>query len=354
MAEHLTDAFFELPRVVYGDDLLWRAEPPALTRALFDQCQEGQVWVKVVPQKLRLVGMCDPRVELEGKPVCYFGYWETIADYDLNREAFGELLEWARAQGVRTLLGPINFNTYHQYRLNLTPEHQQQFFLAPYHPPYYPSLLAEMGFQPFVEYANYLIEGWDQVEHWYQQYSQTSSLEELDYQFERITVEGWEFYLPQIYQKSHLLFSENFAYSPIDFDTFCAKYGKDFIAKACLWTSTLVLTPEGRLVGIGLNFPDYTPLLRENKATLSAINFAQHFPLLKDPYLLVKTAGILPEHRHMGMLFIKLLLQMIPLAEQRYHKLALCLMREGNFASLLGRDLAQSVQRYALYKRTCP
>ena len=135
----------------------------------------------------------------------------------------------------------------------------------------------------------------------------------------------------KFYKSAQEVFSENLAYSCISLDTFKLKYGKEMASIICPHTSCcLIHKKTNEIIGIILNFVD-----------ISSSNSER---------LLIKTMGVHPDHRHMGLSFIYLLKFVITQIEPQYSQAYLCLMRDGNLPSLFARDIAQEVRSYILYQ----
>src|SRR5690606_3525711 len=84
-----------------------------------------------------------------------FGYWESINDPELNLSAFKLLEEEANKLDRTLLTGPMNFNTFHRYRVRLGPEPSWTMFdREPVNPSYYPALLEGLKFDVSLTYES--------------------------------------------------------------------------------------------------------------------------------------------------------------------------------------------------------
>jgi hypothetical protein len=93
-------------------------------------------------ENIRLVGMFS-----KNSNACLFGWWETVEAHELNKEAFKLLEAEAIAKQKTSIIGPINFNTFHNYRLRMdeTPA-WNMFDREPVNPPYYSTILQGLGY----------------------------------------------------------------------------------------------------------------------------------------------------------------------------------------------------------------
>ncbi|MDX5321113.1 MAG: hypothetical protein LPK45_08405, partial [Bacteroidota bacterium] len=88
----------------------------------------------------------------------HFGYWEGFNTLSAHHELFTELHAIARARGYHKIIGPINFNTYHNYRLRTSSSLGFSSFNGePIHPDYYPSLLEAVGYRLVQKYFSHYV-----------------------------------------------------------------------------------------------------------------------------------------------------------------------------------------------------
>lgn len=294
----------------------------------------GSASYKIIENKFRVAVFFEPGNKYKEKQVAYFGYWETINDLQLNQESFLECETWAKERGAELLIGPINFNTYNRYRLNTSINCNSSFLNEPFNPSYYPQILESCGFTVLTEYVSYVVKDKNKIRQWYEIYDKKKDLLTFDdYTFKNITPQLWMERIEEIHKMSEIVFGDNFAYSPIDLATFKVKYGTVFSHFICSNTSLFAFDKDDKIIGTIINFPNY------QTAT----------PTLKPKTLLLKTVGMVKEHSHMGYLLIAMLLKIIPNALEQYDDFIFCLMRKGNYPSLLGAEFSDFTKTYSLY-----
>lgn len=362
----LPAAFFDVARQVYRDDPFWLGEDAALVRSRFSRAhdffRQGKVWLGVAQQAdcngasqtARVAGFVHPQQRIDGKPVAFFGFWESTSALELNRELFRRLEQWAQQQGAAALYGPIDFNTYGAYRLRLNDFDQSCFPGEPYNPEYYPRLLGELGFEITCRYQSRFHPDVKVLAEELQPRLQTVH-EQLQDQFHLslMSADFWLDHLDELYPLVDVMFRQNFAYTPITLQQFRDSCGAAFAQKFCPRSSVLATTHGGEVAGFFLCYPDYSPLLRfanPQRIPASEISFGLHARQLPRPTLaLAKTGGVHPQFRQGG-LFNWMGMQLVTNVAAHYDTIAGALMREDNHSLRFG--MICPIQRdYGLFCR---
>ena len=355
----LPDDFVQLPYYIYAHDPFWLGEDEASLRAQFSHhnswFSQGQAWLGVVPQQARLAGFFQPTQRIDGEAAAFFGFWESTNSLEANELLFAEFSQWAQQQGAKHIYGPINFTTFAANRLRLDHFERGAFPSEPWNPPYYPALLAQLGYQVRYRYLSTFSPLNDIITAIGQDYLRVKPKLEQHFNLLAMTPEFWLANLPELYGFVDEVFGANFAYTPISFETFQAHCGESFALKFCPKTSVLATTKEGRIAGFFLVYPDYSPLMRitgEHSISAAAINYAEHYRLLPKPRTaLAKTGGVHPDFRAFG-LFTAMSCELSFRARGHYEIMAGALVREDN-ASLkfAARHGTARTHQYALYQQ---
>lgn len=353
----LPAGFVELARTVYTDDPHWLPEDPAAVAQAFSEAnpwlKDNVAWLGCVEGRARLAAFFNPTLEVDNHRPAFFGYFEALDDIDACRALFDEARAWAKAQGATALYGPINFTTYGPYRIKLDHFDKRAFPGEPYNPAYYPALLEQLGFDLRYRYATRINEDTASMVPMIEQFY-APMRENLNALFDIRTVDGdfWMAHLEQLYPTIDSIFGNNFAYSPIDFDTFVASCGQPFARKLCPHSSVAAFDKRGQLAGFFLCFPDYSPLMNQGAASpvsASAVNFAEHFSLLTKPRMaLAKTGGVHPDYREAGLfnaLSCELSLRLLP----HYEEAAGAMVREDNPSLRFAARFGPQGRHYGLY-----
>ena len=353
ITDTLPSSFFTIPEAVYAGQS-WRPAPedPVRTAALFAvEAAEHELILYTDHQRLRLVGIFPKEAEADGGGEARFGYWEATPDAaEICAEAFATLRADADARGLTRLVGPINFSTFHPYRLRLgdEPPSWGAFDREPVNPPYYPQWLAAAGFHPTLTYESRLIRP-DTVPAVYaDKAGLLTQLAHVPLQFIPLTPDAWDAHEAGIYPLVHAIFGENPAYRIIAEDHFRALYGAAYAQALCPHSSVLIREPSsGQLVGLSFCHPNYQPL---HLPSGTAPNFERDYPRLPHGQrtLLAKTVGIHPAFRQRGLMSLLGAYGMGPF-RALYDQVIFCLMRTGNPSLAFTDGLPVEVARYALF-----
>lgn len=340
----LPDSFFALAAKPYRHAGFKPGEDPDFTRRLFDlEAARNDLVVFTDEQDLRLVGIF-PR---EGEEA-FFGFWETSQDLALNQEAFALLEAEARRRHVRHLVGPMNFNTFHAYRLRLGPAPWGMFDREPVNPVYYPDLLTQLGFAVCTTFESRLVKK-DAVPDVYadkQQFLQ--ELGKIPFDFIPVNPETWLQYEEEIFGLVQAIFSRNPAYRPVSKEQFRLLYHPGFAARLCPASSVLFRhQASSRLAALSFCLPNYQALdLPPGVAPV----FADDFPRLTKKTLLAKTVGVHPDFRRQGLMSFLAAYAMFSFREL-YEEVLFCLMRSDNFSTHFTNGLPYESVTYALYHK---
>jgi len=291
--------------------------------------------------KARLAGFYNPSLVINGRHVAFFGYWETIDDAAANRRLFSEFESWAGSKGAGAVYGPINFSTFGPYRIRLNRFEDGCFPGEPYNPPYYERLMGELGYSIAYRYYT-LIGNLDTVYPPLDRFMVPVLLEKAEQggiRFVPLTREYWDSHIEEIFGYVDIVFSSNFAYTPISYEEFRASMGAYFSRIFCPRASVLALDPDDRIAGFFVNFPDYSEVCRQgadSAVPVHELNYEKHFPLIKNPLILGKTGGVHPKWRKFGLFTVMSCLG-IKWSLPYYRRVAAATAREDNYSLRVGR-----------------
>ncbi len=350
----LPPSFFVLPAAVYADQVLRPVpEDPARVAALFAaEAARHEIILYTDHQRLRLVGMFPKSAAPGGSAEALFGFWEATPDAaDLTAAAFSALAADAAARGCHRLVGPLNFSTFHAYRLRLGAEVPSwgAFDREPVNPAYYPAWLAAAGFAPTLTYESRLIRPATVPAVYADKAALLAQLGSVPFQFIPLTPAAWAAHEDALYPLVHAIFGENPAYRAITAAQFHALYGAAYARALCPYSSVLVREPaSGQLVGLSFCHPNYRPL---NLPAGTPPDFARDYPRLPHGQrtLLAKTVGIHPAWRQRGLMSLLGAYGMGPF-RALYDQVIFCLMRTNNPSLAFTDGLPVEVARYALYE----
>jgi hypothetical protein len=345
-AGQLPASFFELPKRLYAGLPFAPGEDEAAVRQLFQQeAAQYKIVIYTDHQHLRLVGLFPHAGE-----VAYFGFWETTDDLALNTEAFAVLAADADWLGKTRIVGPLHFNTFQRYRLRLDPAPSwQQFDREPVNPPYYPQLLADLGYAPSLHFESRRVRAEAVPLAYHQKQAALHEVSRIPFDFIALTPATWPLLADELYQLVHEVFSQNPAYKAVPRAQFDALYNPAFAARLCPHSSVLFRDQaSGRLAALSLCQPNYHGLSLPRGSTPE---FGRDYPRLLRKTLLVKTVGVHPDFRQRGLQDLLAAYAMRSF-QQYYEEAIFCLMRADNYSLRFTKDLPVETAHYALFEQT--
>ena len=360
--EGLPEGFLDLPHSVYGQDEQWIPEDAESVERVFSAdnpwFSQGRAVLLGLPEEARLVLFFQPGLEVDGRPVAFFGFWESAGSPGADRMLFRRAVELAREWGASDLYGPINFTTFGNYRLRLTCEPGGWTFPdEPYNPGRYPAILEDEGFTIDQMYLTQVgnIEAGRLVREW-----KRPAQEELlaqGYRIETLTHALWMDSLPALHGLVDHIFGRNFAYSPLSYESFANKCGESYIRRACPHTSVLAWGPDGDVAGFFLVYPHYGPLVVQGAAgrrvPVSNLSFDEHNESLAQlPWrgCVAKTVGVSPAHRGKGVMGA-LTVAIFDRGDGRYENWFGAMIRKGNLSRNYAEGNIDGERWYGLFRK---
>ncbi len=336
------EGFFTLPQKIYSGLNFRPEESEDYVKELFELKKEDhRIIIYTDLENIRLAGIFP---NTEGH--CYFGYWESIDDLELNRELF-ELFQKDVVKFERSkIIGPMHFNTFHRYRLRLGEAPSWVMFdREPVNPAYYPILLERLGFRTFLTYESRLIPA-PEVEKIYQDKGRfVSTVEKIPFEIIPLNSENWKTHEDDIFKLVENIFAENPGFKAINFPEFHLLYNQNFADKLCPHTACLFRDKDtGKLVSLSFCLPNYKNLKIEDPT------FKTDFPKLKDPVLLAKTSGVHPRYRKMNLMNFSGAYGMLKFREF-YGDIIFCLMKTDNHSLHFTEGVPCEQAFYALYTK---
>ena len=333
--------FFQVSANVYQGDPKWIPENESSIRQqfsannpYFERC-EAEIFCH--GDQARLVGFFNPELLIEDEKVAYFGFWETKNTLAINQGLFDQFEQWASSCGATRIYGPINFSTYQANRLKVDHFDRPPFTDEPYNPDYYPNLLRQLGYDKKYGYVTAINHSVDRlIQQINTPFSELKEATMGDFEFKKLTGQVWLDNLEALYPLVDAIFSQNFAYSKISWQSFQSMCGESFAKKLCPKSSVIVWDKQGEIAGFFITYPDYGSLVnqganeKQGGLLASDLSYAEHYPKLEQPRLLLaKTCGVAPKYRSAG-LFPLMSMQLTIWAGGLYEHISSTLVREDN------------------------
>ena len=331
----LLELFLDFPRQLYASDSNWMPDP-AEARQLADSGSQQSLWRNFLALDGdevcgRVTASVNPRLcDENNQPYGQLGFYECIDDRQASRLLLDRATSWLQENvpaGAR-ILAPMNFDTWHSYRFRIRGFDEPTFFMEPYNPSYYPSLLAAHGFEPASRYITKTVTDLSPLLAFWEPHHRKDAAAK-GFTCRSINLEAVREEISLIHRLSQEIFRENLFFTEISEADFRALYAA---AAGSLDPDLFLflLDASGEPVGLCFVLADHRQPERAN----------------------VKTFGLLPHIRHTGV--------GAGFAHEIYSRLQAkgftsvnhCLMRAGNRAEAFDGGLGEITREYTLYSRS--
>jgi len=353
--EHpIINDFLLLPGRVYINDLNYSprfrdSKEGELNRLEFQGKEAAFLGYRNTDPVCRVLARISPELtDEENLPMGILGMYESLDDPDTANELFQHALKWCYKRGARTVIGPMNGDTWHSYRFNSGPFHIPLFLMEPYNPAYYLHQWVSAGFESYHEYYSKYVEDLDGLVEGTERFAEKS--ESLSYRVRTMNMEYFKDELQLLYSLSAKIFTRNHLYTPIEYQEFEKMYtaSRALIDPECVF---FALDPGGQPAGFLFGYPDESlavSAMRGRKHLMAKLRFL----MLKgrSRVMNAKSLGVMPGHRGTGLAGM-MMHKLYRVAHKRhYTRVNLCLFHESNPSGLLEAGLGKLLRRYILFK----
>jgi hypothetical protein len=256
--------FVDFPWTIYADDPRWippsREEVRRLLAPENPFFRYGEALNLLVTEGGRTLGRCsamiNPKLKQYGSSPGLIGFFEVVDRYEVSEALLTEAVGWLRKRGLEEVWGPMNFSTWHSYRLMTRGFDRDPFYGEPYNPPYYPEHFDRFGFESTTRHYS-----WDLgEEHLRELHANAKQFSEAvpprdEFRCESLDPRRLEADLRRIYDLAVPGFRGNFGWSPIDWGEFEPLY-TDLRHTVIPDLVRFAVTPAGQTVGLFYLYPD--------------------------------------------------------------------------------------------------
>ena len=330
----LLQRFLDWPRQHYVGDPNWIPDPAAV-HLLSKGANPGALWRNFLllaeAEKIcgRVTALVNPRLcDDNQRPYGQLGFFECVDDLSAARQLFDAAFTWMRenAPATRSVLAPINFDTWHIYRLRTSGFDQSTFLMEPYNLPYYPALFNAMGFTPAMNYVSKTVDNMPTLlDAWRPYYEQAVA---QGYTFRSFDPANLSAEMTLVYNLSVPTFRDNFFFAETSEAEFRALYAgvAGSVDPALLF---FMRDAAGAPVGFSFSVPDHRQPQTVN----------------------LKTFGVMPHVRGAGVGAALAYEAYRRFQAKGYTRVNHCLMRSGNRADQFDRGMAKITREYTLYAK---
>lgn len=346
--------FLELPAAVYRNDPGYCPPFPdsvlkGVARDSFADRQQALIAEEGGRTVARLLARVSPSLRDEdGKPVGTIGFFECLEHPRAVRELLVTAVRWLQSRQTGTIVGPMDGDTWHSYRLNLGPGDEPPFLMEPYNPSYYPRLWEENGFDVLERYYSLRVDGLEaSVERLEPKYRRAL---DAGYRLETLRVERFDRELERFYELSCRIFEGNFLYNDIPRERFMELYsGARQLVDPDL--VCFAVSPDGEDAGFLFALPDRfraVAAMRGSKGLLAKLRFLALRN--RTDTVNLKSLGVLDAHRRSGIGTALMYHGYRTARDKGYRRANLCLILDENPSGTLHGGGENLLRRYHLYR----
>ena len=249
-----------------------------------------------------------------------------------NKEAglflTGYIKEKAKEYGLEYLAGPLDGNTWNQYRF-MVEDNKNPFFLEPYNPLEWPEIFAESGYEVIGEYYSVKVTEPEKKFRVSERIKKVRFYSDLT--IKKADKENFGKYINEIYDISVKSFRNNFLYSEINRTDFLSLYLK--IKDIIDFDFIFMVYKNNKPIGFAFGIPDYNEGLYKNKIET----------------VILKTLAVNPEYHNFGLGAVLL---------EEFHKTAVnkgckniihALIHQSNMSGKISEKYGEIMRKYHLY-----
>ncbi len=195
--------------------------------------------------------------KLEGR----FGYIDFIDDDEVSSALVNAVTEWAKQKGMTCLTGPLGFTDMDQEGMLVEGFDEVSTQATIYNYPYYPQHMERMGFVKDVDWLEFRVEVPDAVPEKMARIArivkQRLGVDTIKYTSRKKLVND---YGDAIFKLINEAYDDLFGYSPLS-EKQIKHYIKMYLPFLPLEDLSLVVKPDGELIGVGISLPSLSQAL---------------------------------------------------------------------------------------------
>ena len=295
-----------------------------------------------------LVAHAQYQIQPGNDDVGTIGHFHALDDSQAVTELLRTAARFLTIAGAKRIIGPMDGDTWHPYRINTGPYDAPPFIREPWNPPYYADLWLSAGFRATETYDSFIIDNPDKAAHTLVRFHARALRN--GHRFDPITPRNYLQLLPSIHALSCEIFADNVLYTPIDQSTFISMYApaKTLLDKGLSW---IAYDRDNRPAGYIFTYPDVADALRAMRGRhgiSAAVRFLLH--RRKATRTCIKTLGVRPTSRGSGLTAALMYLSFHNSALRGFNQTLMCLMHSRNDSRRFSGGADRPFRTYALYE----
>ena len=188
-----------------------------------------------------------------GRPIGMLGFFEAFDHPEASTAVLRQGVDWLHTRGIAQIVGPMDGDTWHRYRVNVGPFERPPFPLEPWNPRYYASLWERAGFRALESYSSKWIDDVAGLLPGLE--AGVTRSESRGVRIRGLDPARLQAELSVVHEISSEIFSDAFLYTPISREEFLAMYqGVERMLDPRL--VVFAVDPDGRDVGFVFAYAD--------------------------------------------------------------------------------------------------
>jgi hypothetical protein len=229
-----------------------------------------------------------------------FFRFECVDDPEVAHALISAVENWAVEKGMEEIIGPFGFSDKDPQGLLVSGYDQRAVILAPYNPPYYPSLVENEGYQKEVDLFEYMIPVPDKIPEFYARiYERVTRNKNLECRSFKSKKEIKPYIIPvlELMNETFRVIYGSYELDREEMESFAAEYmtilDVEFLK---------VVTDQGKVVAFLIALPDVGPGMQKARGRLFPFGI---FHLLREmkktDFIVLMLGGIKPSHQGTGL-----------------------------------------------------
>ncbi len=276
---------------------------------------------------LARVSLWDAENKMQNKKTGYIGHFAAK-----SKEAGLFLIKYinkrAKEYGLEYLIGPLDGNTWQQYRF-MVEDNKNSFFLEPYNPLLWPEIFTESGYKVIGEYYSLKISEPEKKFRVSERIKKIKFYSDLE--IKKADKENFDKCINEIYDISVKAFRNNFLYSEISREDFLSLYLK--IKDIIDFDFVYIVYKGNKPAGFAFGIPDYNERMYKNKIET----------------VILKTLAVNPEYQNFGLGTVLLEKFHKTAVDKGYKNIIHALIHQNNMSGKISGKYGEIMRKYHLY-----
>lgn len=251
-----------------------------------------------------------------------FGWFDVVDNPEVTEALMGAAADWARQKGMEAIKGPMGFCDFDNEGMLIHGFDQLGTFATLYNYPYYPQHLEQLGFRKEVDWVEFQIDVPEELSERYFRFAELLAQKfDLKVVSCKSTRELAKRYGKKIFQLLNDSYDVLYGYVPLN-EKQVDYYIKLYLSFVRPELVSLVVTPEDRVVGLGIAIPSMSKAFQKAKGKLLPFGFIHMLKAIRkndlvDFYLM----AIHPEYQSKGLNSL-IFTDMLPKFQKNGYRLA--------------------------------